>query len=94
MASTSKALLPDAKNRSLRTFLTGLAIDVATGIALVLLTYFADKNSWGTIEWAILSFSVFKSVVQALAAFILRRFLDPSKFPTPLPPDPQVEPAK
>lgn len=76
----------DARNRTLRTFITGLAVDVSVGVALVLATFFVDKNSWGEIEWAILSFSIAKSVVQAVCAYVLRRFLDQSSVPTPLPP--------
>lgn len=86
-------LKADAKNRSVRTFLTGLSIDVAVGIALVLGTYFANKNTWGDVEWLLLSFSLFKSFVQAAAAFVLRRFLDQSRLPTPLPPTDPGEPS-
>lgn len=86
-------LSQDAGNRALRSFLTGLAIDVAVGVALVLGAYFAKANAWGDLEWAILSFSVAKSFVQSACAFVLRRFLDPSSFPTPLPPTPQPPPA-
>jgi hypothetical protein len=85
-------LKEDAKNRSVRTFATGLAIDVGVGVTLVLLTYFKDANAWGDIEWTILGFSVFKSFIQAAGAFVLRRFLDPSEFPTPLPPADPGEP--
>lgn len=88
----TKLLKKDASNRSVRTFLQGLAIDIAVGIALVLATFFVDKNSWGDIEWAILTFSLAKSAVQALAAYIMRLWLDPSRVPTPLPPDPVPEP--
>ena len=84
----------DATNRSVRSFLTGLAIDVAVGVALVLLTYFNKANAWGDIEWAILGFSLFKSVIQAVGAFVLRMWVDSSKLPTPLPPDPVPEPAE
>lgn len=89
---SNKSLRLDATNRSLRTFVQGLAIDVSVGVALVLATFFADKNSWGEVEWTILTFSVAKSVVQALAAYIMRAFLDGSSVPTPLPPGlPEVE---
>jgi hypothetical protein len=90
---TTQELTADAKNRGVRTLLTGLAIDVAVGVALVLAAYFASANSWGDLEWAILAFSLAKSVVQAVCSFILRKFLDPSKFPTPLPPADPGEPA-
>lgn len=85
-------LTADAKNRGVRTFITGLAIDVLVGVTLVLLTYFMDKESWGTIQWTVLSFSIFKSFLQAAGAFILRRFLDQSSIPTPLPPADPGEP--
>lgn len=81
-----KALEQDAKNRSVRTFFQGLGIDVAVGVALVLSVAFVGKNSWGDVEWIVLSFSVFKSVVQAVAAYIMRKWLDKSGFPTPTPP--------
>lgn len=86
-------LTEDATNRSVRTFLVGLSIDITVGVTLVLLTYFVDKNAWGAIEWTVLSFSLFKSLLQAAGAFVLRRFLDASRIPTPLPPAPVPEPA-
>lgn len=82
----SDTLKADASNRSVRTFVQGLGIDVAVGLALVLATFFIDKNSWGEIEWAILTFSLAKSAVQAVAAYVMRLWLDRSSIPTPLPP--------
>ena len=90
MATTLKG---DASNRGFRTFVQGLGIDVAVGVALVISTFFIGANDWGDVEWIVLSFSVFKSVVQACAAYVMRRWLDPSRVPTPLPPDPVPEPA-
>lgn len=87
-------LTADAKNRGLRVALTGLAIDVAVAIALVMSAFVLDLSSWSGVEWTVLSFTLAKSVVQAVAAFILRRFIDPSRIPTPLPPDPVPEPAE
>lgn len=85
-------LVNDARNRALRSFLVGLSIDVAVGIVLVLLVTFKTANGWGDIEWTILSFSVAKSFVQSAGSYILRRFLDPSDLPTPLPPADPGEP--
>lgn len=87
-----KRLTEDARNRALRAFIQGLSIDVAVGLALVLATYFANANSWGEIEWTVLGFSLAKSVVQAIAAFVMRRFVDTSRIPTPLPPAPVPPP--
>lgn len=87
------ALKGDATNRGVRSFLTGLAIDVAVAVVLVMMVTFTENNGWSTIEWVVVSFSLAKSVVQAVGAYVLRRWLDPSRLPTPLPPDPQPEPA-
>lgn len=93
MTTNATLLRADATNRGVRSFLTGLAIDVAVGVALVLGTFVVTADSWGTVQWAVLSFSLAKSVVQAVCAYVLRRFLDPSGIPTPLPPEPVAEPA-
>jgi amino acid transporter len=93
MTTNKDLLTADAQNRSWRTLLTGLAIDVTVAVALVLATTLATANEWGDLEWLIIAFSLFKSVLQAVCAYVLRRFLDPSSFPTPLPPAPVAEPA-
>lgn len=79
-------LAADSRNRAIRSFVQGLGIDVAVGLALVLATFFVDKNSWGEIEWTILSFSLAKSGIQAVAAYVMRQYLDGSRVPTPEPP--------
>lgn len=94
MSKRNRALLrTDATNRGWRSFLQGLGIDVVVAVALVLSTFWVGVNGWGDIQWAILSFSVVKSIVQAIAAYVMRLWLDPSRIPTPLPPDPVAEPA-
>ena len=94
MAVTNKALLKaDAKNRALRSFLQGLGIDVAVALATVLVTAFADAGNWGAVQWAILSFTLFKTCVQSLASYVMRYWLD-RKANVLIPPDPQAEPAE
>jgi len=83
----------DARNRATRTFLQGLAIDVAVALSLVVITYFATADGWGDIQWAILGFSVFKTVLMVVAAFIMRRFVDRPGSST-LPPDPPGQPSE
>lgn len=86
-------LTEDANNRSLRTALQGLGIDILVAVALALGAAFTTANGWGEMEWIILSYSVAKSVVQAGVAWVMRRFLDGSAIPTPLPPSPVPPPA-
>lgn len=93
MPTNTTLLAADARNRGIRSFLTGLAIDIAVGVTLVLVAAVSTATGWGDLQWAILGFSLAKSVVQAGGAFVLRRFLDPSRLPTPLPPDEPGEPS-
>jgi len=92
MASNSLALLAtDAKNRAVRTFLQGLAIDLAVAIASVVLAStdkITDRASLITVCVALA-----KTAVTTIAAYVMRRFLDGSSVPTPLPPAPAAEPA-
>lgn len=82
----------DARNRALRTFLQGLAIDVLVAVATLLITVFATASSWGELQWAVIGFSLLKTVLMAIASFIMRRFLDrPGSIA--LPPDPPGLPA-
>jgi hypothetical protein len=86
-------LKKDAKNRSLRVFLEGLAYSVLVAVILVLAPVFKDSHDWGDIDWSRLGFALVQAAVMAVFAYVLRTRLDPSKFPTPLPPAPQPEPA-
>jgi hypothetical protein len=90
---SSHLLKVDARNRSFRTFLVGLAFAVLTAVGLVLVPVFTSANSWDDIHWSLLGFSLVQAVVTSLFAYILRAKLDASGFPTPLPPTPQPEPA-
>jgi hypothetical protein len=86
-------LTADAKNRALRVFLTGLGIDVGVAVAVFITTVLADANGWGDLQWAVLGFTFVKTVLSSAGAFVLRRFVDQSSFPTPLPPAPVAAPA-
>jgi hypothetical protein len=90
----STALLTaDAKNRSLRTFLVALAVDVGLAVLLVVYNAFTVANDWSQLDWTVLGFLLTKTGLTSAGAFILRRFLDPSGVPTPLPPAPVAAPA-
>lgn len=91
MTRRNAALLAaDARNRALRSFLQGLGIDLAVAVATVAITYTTSAEAWQ--GWLVMGASLARSVVQAGASYVMRRFLDTSKVPTPLPPDPPGEP--
>ena len=91
-AQRDRQLRRDARNRALRSFLQGLAIDLAVAIALVLSAAFGDANGWSDFEWQLLGFTAAKTVVQTGTAYLMRRFLDSSRVRTPLPPAEAGEP--
>ena len=83
------SLTEDANNRALRSFVQGLGIDVMVAVAI--LAYAVTSNP-DPIVWAALGASLARTVVQSAAAFIMRRYLDKSGIPTPLPPAPVPAP--
>lgn len=87
----ARALREDATNRALRTFLQGLGIDVLVAIAV---TVYAVVSDPAPIVWGVVGASLARSVVQAAASYVMRRFLDGSAVPTPLPPAPVPPPTE
>jgi hypothetical protein len=85
-----KALTADAKNRALRTFLQGLAIDLAVAVAALIL---ANVDSITDRDGLVLfGIALGKTVVTTAASYVMRRYVDKSSLPTPLPPAPVPEP--
>lgn len=72
----------DARNRALRTFLQGLALDVLLAVALVV----ADATRSDEPDYRLLAAALVRTVLQAGASYVMRRVLDPSRVPTPQPP--------
>lgn len=87
--TATRALERDANNRAARTFLQGLAIDITVAAAIATYTIVSDPSP---IVWGVVGASLARSCVQAAAAYVMRRWVDRSRFPTPLPPDPPGEP--
>lgn len=80
------ALAADARNRAARTFLQGLVIDIGVAIATLILASaqtITDKS--GLIA---LGIALGKTVVTTAISYVMRRFLDNSRVPTPTPPAP------
>ncbi len=78
------ALAADAQNRALRTFLQGMGIDVLVAVCvLVLASTDAISDKAGLITFGI---ALVKTVATSAASYVMRRFADKSRIPTPLPP--------
>jgi hypothetical protein len=82
----------DASNRALRTFLQGLGLDMLVAVLLVFKTVFNDADSWSELEWLAIGFTLAKTLAQTIYSYVMRRYLDPSGVPTPLPPSPVPPP--
>jgi hypothetical protein len=94
--STDMAATPltiDAGNRAKRSFIVGLTIDVGVALALVLVNVFTAAGGWDELDWKIIGFSLGKTLVTTAGSYVLRRFVDGSVIPTPLPPTPVPAPA-
>ena len=71
-----------ARKRGWQTAIQGLAIDVVVAVALVILATLPDATDWAVVRdnWPVVALPVSKSVVQAIAAWVVRRFADQSGF--------------
>ena len=75
----------DARNRALRTFVQGLAVDVLVALALVVTTVLGSAQGWEDLGCASVGFLVAKTVAVTAASYVRRRFRDGSGVPTPGP---------
>jgi hypothetical protein len=87
------ALNVDARNRALRSFVQGLTIDVVVAIAAALLVWLPGADLSSKDAWIVIGITLAKTILQTAASYVMRRFVDASAIPTPLPPTPQPEPA-
>lgn len=84
------ALTEDAKNRALRTGLQALAMEVLIQVLPALYDLAGNED----IHWDLqVVESLVRVAVMAALSFLMRRFVDPSRIPSPLPPTPQPQPA-
>lgn len=63
----------DAQDRAWRTLLQGLAFDVAAAVVLVLFTAVSKAETWSDLEWTIIGFTVFKSIMVSGLSYLMRR---------------------
>jgi hypothetical protein len=87
-------LAVDATNRARRSFVQGLFIDVLVAIAAALLVWLPGADLSSRDAWVLIGITLAKTVLQTAASYVMRRFVDTSTIPTPLPPTPQPAPAE
>jgi hypothetical protein len=89
---TNPTLANDARNRAVRAFAQGLAIDIATALAALLLLWLPDADLSSGDAWLVLATGAARTVLQSIASYVMRAKLDGSRIPTPLPPANPGEP--
>jgi hypothetical protein len=67
----------DAANRGWRTLIQGVTIDVAVALAAVLLVWLPDADLSSREAWIVLGTAVAKSVLTALASYVMRLKVTP-----------------
>jgi hypothetical protein len=88
-AHNEKLLVLDAKNRALRSFMQGAGLDVLVAAAVFGSSLLSSTEA---IDWKLQGALFGKTIAQTIFSYVMRRYMDPSKIPTPLPPDPPGEP--
>jgi len=77
----------DARNRAFRTLLQGLAFDVGAAVVIVLYTAFSSAEAWGDIQWALLGFTLAKTLSVSALSYLMRtvfRSVAPPPVPAPV----------
>lgn len=95
LAVADPALLTeDAKNRALRTFVQGFLTDLVAALAVWVVPLVSNLEGWEDFQWSFIGLMFVKTLVLTAFSFVMRRFVDGSGLPTPLPPAPVAEPAE
>lgn len=76
---TTPAVQADAKQRAKRTFIQGIALDVAVAIAVALLAWLPDADLTSKQAWIILGTSLAKTVLTAVASYVMRLKVRPDQ---------------
>lgn len=85
---TRARLTADAVNRTVRTVLQALLVEVGFVVVPELIRALEDKATVWDVDLAV---SIGRVAAISALSFVMRRWLDPSRFPTPLPPaDPGI----
>ena len=76
---TTPAVQADAAQRAKRTFIQGIALDVAVAIAVALLAWLPDADLTSKQAWIILGTSLAKTVLTAVASYVMRLKVRPDQ---------------
>lgn len=76
---TNTAVQADAAQRAKRTFIQGIALDVAVAIAVALLAWLPDADLTDRAAWIILGTSLAKTVLTAVASYVMRLKVRPDQ---------------
>ena len=72
------AVQKDARERSFRSLLQGLAVDVSIAVILVLATTVSSLE-WTAAYWQVLGLTVAKSGIQAMVSYLMRFYVTPKQ---------------
>ncbi|MDO5500902.1 MAG: hypothetical protein Q4F67_14600 [Propionibacteriaceae bacterium] len=88
-------LARDARNRALRTLIQSLAADVGIAVLIAVSTWWSAGPDLSTrAAWVGAAVLVVKTAVTTALSYLMRRYVDGSSVPTPLPPDPVPPPSE
>lgn len=76
---TTEAVHADATQRSKRTLIQGLAIDIVIAVAAVLLVWVPDADLSSSEAWLVLGTSLAKTVLTAAASYVMRLKVAPDQ---------------
>lgn len=79
MNSSTAPVKAAATERGVRTLVQGLGIDVAVAVAVVLLAWLPDANLTASEAWLALGVAVGKSVLTAVASYVMRLKAAPAR---------------
>jgi hypothetical protein len=77
--TASAPVKASARERALRTFYTGLGLDVAVAVAAALLAWLPAADVADRTAWLVLLASLLKTVLQAVASYIIRLRVTPAE---------------
>lgn len=72
------AVQQDARERSFRSLLQGLGVDISIAAVLVLATFIGTLE-WTPTYWKVLGLTLAKSVIQAAVSYLMRFYVTPKK---------------